>query len=278
LTAIKTALVVGGTDGVGLSIVNALVAANYNVYFIGRNPKKGRCLEAELRKRTDAEIVFIALDLSSTSSVMEWIAEFSEAHSSLDLLVHVAGVILDKREETREGIEKTFAVGYLSAYLLATELCPLLEQSTNPRILFVSGIERIALNSKLAGDNVNLTEKYSGFRAAESTIHAKTVLAEVLSEEFLNKGINVNAFHPGMVKSSLGRDMRWPLNHIYKLASYFMARASKAGIRGCLSETLNNTTGCYLYGEKLKQLAFDAQSKKDLSRMTKALVGHLVTR
>ena len=51
----KHALITGGTSGVGLSIVKALVKHNYRVTFIGSNLTKGKAVETELTTASTAE-------------------------------------------------------------------------------------------------------------------------------------------------------------------------------------------------------------------------------
>ena len=44
----KTALITGGTSGIGLSIAKALLQKEYKVYLIGRNSEKGKAIESAL--------------------------------------------------------------------------------------------------------------------------------------------------------------------------------------------------------------------------------------
>ena len=48
----QTALITGGTSGVGLSIAEALLAQNYKVYIVGQNEKKLRSVDARLSARS----------------------------------------------------------------------------------------------------------------------------------------------------------------------------------------------------------------------------------
>ena len=103
----KIALVAGGTSGIGLSIVKQLVKNNFYVYFIGTRKEKGRAVELELNGAEHTVCQFIELDLSNLNRVREFTDKFKSEVSRLDILLNSAGVILPRRQETTEGLEKT---------------------------------------------------------------------------------------------------------------------------------------------------------------------------
>ncbi len=158
----KRALVTGGTSGVGLSIVRALVARHVHVHFVGTNVSKGRAIEQEL----GAAAEFVQLDLSDLAGVRRFARGFRDAVPALDVLLNVAGLMLPTRQVTGEGFEKTFAVGYLSAVLLSTELAPLLEKAPGGRILNVAGVPRFILKTRLDLDDLGFETNYQGMRVA----------------------------------------------------------------------------------------------------------------
>ena len=59
----KTALVTGGTSGVGLSIVRELARRGVYVHFIGTNEERGKRIEQELNGAGSSVCEFIQLDL-----------------------------------------------------------------------------------------------------------------------------------------------------------------------------------------------------------------------
>ena len=61
----KTAIISGGTSGVGLSIARHLIASNYNVVLIGSNGAKGKRIEASLNEQYPKQVEFVQLDLSN---------------------------------------------------------------------------------------------------------------------------------------------------------------------------------------------------------------------
>ena len=198
----KHALITGGTSGVGLSIVKALVKHNYRVTFIGSNLTKGKAVETELTTASTLAHKFVQLDLGEPSAVKAFTAEFIKNNNALDLLVNVAGIMSPKQQLTQAGQDKTFAIGYLSAFILSTELTPLLENGNQSRIVNVSGQPSHVLKPTIDFDNLDFKTNYSGFKTAITTVHAKTVLTQILAEKLLAKNIDVNSFNPGFVQSA----------------------------------------------------------------------------
>ena len=268
----KTALVAGGTAGVGLSIVRALVRSGVEVHFIGTSEEKGRRVEQELNTASDAVCRFIKLDLSSLRDVIGFAEAFRSEVPQLDVLANVAGVTLPERQETSEGIEKTFAIGHLSAFLLCRELAPLLEKADHGRIMNVGGVPRFILNPRPDFETkLEFTEKYSGMRVAIDTVHAKTVLTQVFAEKFAGQSIDVNAFHPGTVKGDLGRDMSFPKNVLFKVANAFMSETSKTGNYLATSDEVKGVTGKIFVGSKPRPLSFEQDYKNQLWNATEEM-------
>lgn len=267
----KTALVTGGTSGVGLSLVKTLVASNFTVYFIGTNLEKGKAVESELNG-SSSSVTFIQLDLSDLNAVKAFTERFKSDVTRLDLLANVAGVMLNKRQETVQGLEKTFAIGYLSAFILSTELAPILAQAPQSRIINVGLSPNMLLDRQLDFDNLNMENGYSGRDALMNTLHAKAVMTEILAEKFNAKGIDVNIFNPGAVKSGIGRDMPFPMSVIFKVVTLFFANESKTAAYVSTSDQVIGQTGQLFDKEKETLLSFDQGYKDQLWEKTHGIL------
>lgn len=110
---IKTALITGGTSGVGLSIARALIQKDYKAILIGSNLDKGKTIEAELNTLSRESTEFIQLDLSRINEVKIFSTQLRESHNKLDVLANVAGIVSPERQVTNEGFDRTFAISYL---------------------------------------------------------------------------------------------------------------------------------------------------------------------
>jgi NAD(P)-dependent dehydrogenase (short-subunit alcohol dehydrogenase family) len=268
----RTGLVTGGTDGVGRSLARAMVKKQFAVHVVGSSEEKGKQLEADLNDIGPGSAKFWQLDLADIDAVLAFSKSFSSQVDHIDRLVFSAGVLLPRRMESPQGFELTFSIGYLSAYILVNKLQRLLSTAGNARVLMVSGGGAIVLRETLDFDNLLLTESYSAPKAAARTVHAKTVLAQVLAENFSDKGICVNAFHPGIVRSKLGRNLPGPLSSVFGMVSRLMSEDSNTGIYACLSEEMEGKTGLFLEGRKKKTLDFDKEYCERLIRETEDLL------
>lgn len=268
----KIALVTGGTSGVGLSIVKALIRENYFVVLMGSNSTKGKRIEEELNSGREMNAAFACVDLSNLASVSEFAEMFVLTHNRIDLLVHAAGTILPKRELTPEGFEKTFAVGYLSVVILTLKLAALLKKTEGARIVNVSAAPKTVLKINLDFDDLSFYKSYNGFRTSLHTVHAKTVLTQILAEKFTSDRIDVNSFHPGMVRSELTRNLPFMMRLLAKAFSPFMSVDSKNGIFVSTSAELKGVSGQLYENKSPVALNFNAAYKEMLWRKTTELL------
>lgn len=266
----RTALVTGGTSGIGRSITRALAHQGVRVLFVGRNEVRGAALESELASNASAR--FLQADLGTMGAVRTLADTVLEQLDRLDTLVNVAGIVLPDREVTDDGFEKTLAVDHLAAFELARRLRPLLARAERGRIVNVSGPRRQVLAPQIAFDDFQLERGYSLTRAVIHGLHAKTVMTQLMAERYADDGIDVIAFDPGAVRSGLARNMRLPMRWAMRVAQWFMPEGSAAGIYASTSKDLDGVTGQLIVGRELVPLAFDAYYGQRVWDATESLV------
>src|SRR5262245_31559188 len=140
----ETALVTGGTDGIGKAIARGLAAMGVEVLIVGSDPDKGAWAEHELRVAAGHDrVYFLQADLSLMRETDRLADEVIARLSKLKTLVLCAGVLRGRRIETPEGVESNFAINYLSRFALTGRLLPLLQAAGAPgaaaRIVVIGG-------------------------------------------------------------------------------------------------------------------------------------------
>lgn len=111
----KNVIVAGGTTGMGRATALARAARGDRVTVLGRH-----------RRDLPADIDFLRVDLSEIGEVERAAREIAGRHDRVDALALFANRPLPRRVETSDGLEYTFALYYLSRYLLGTRLAPLM--------------------------------------------------------------------------------------------------------------------------------------------------------
>lgn len=88
----KTAFITGGTKGIGLATVEALLKANYQVAFTGRNPEQLKEVEDHLLIRFPGKVLGIVADVRSLSSMQSAAKGVISKLGSIDVLIANAGI------------------------------------------------------------------------------------------------------------------------------------------------------------------------------------------
>lgn len=250
------ALVTGGTSGVGLSMVRHLVSSGFFVYFVGTNTERGQALQTELNS-VQSSSEFIALDLSKTVDVHDFAEDFDTRVPQLNVLANVAGVALPTRQENNAGLESTLAIGHFAPFVLTAGLLPALARAANGRIINVSGSARGIQTPSLSWDDLNLQRRYSGVRAAVAAVHSKTVMTQILAQKLTPLSVDVNAFHPGLVRSSLGRHFPWFLRLPFNAVQPLLSPTTRSGCYLCTCPA--GPTGQLFVGERGRPLTFEPE-------------------
>ena len=192
----KTVLVTGSTDGVGRYVAAKLAAAGARVLIHGRDRERARTLADEIKRQGHSEPIFYQADLSSLAAARQLAETVLAEHKRLDVFISNAGIgsrtLGTERRTSADRHELRFAVNYLSGFLLAHLLLPLLKASAPSRIVNVASLGQHPLDF----DDVMLTKGYTGARAYAQSKLAQIMFTVDLARELEGSGVTVNALHP----------------------------------------------------------------------------------
>jgi NAD(P)-dependent dehydrogenase (short-subunit alcohol dehydrogenase family) len=192
----KTVLVTGSTDGVGRYVAAKLASAGAKVLIHGRDKARAKTLADEIKREGHREAVFYPADLSSLSGARQLAQAVTADHKRLDVFISNAGIGSQNqgpaRQTSADGHELRFAVNYLSGFLLAHLLLPLLKASAPARIVNVASLGQHPIDF----DDVMITKGYSGSRAYAQSKLSQIMFTIDLAEELKGTGVTANSLHP----------------------------------------------------------------------------------
>ena len=192
----KTVLITGSTDGVGRYVATKLAVAGAKVLIHGRDKTRAKTLSDEIKRAGGSEPAFYQADLSSLAEARKLADAVLADHQRLDVFVSNAGIGSQNegpaRQTSKDGYELRFAVNYLSGFLLARLLLPLLKASAPSRIVNVASLGQHPIDF----DDVMITKNYSGSRAYAQSKLSQIMFTIDLAEELKGSGVTVNSLHP----------------------------------------------------------------------------------
>lgn len=193
----RRAVITGATSGIGLAAARDLAALGAGITLVARDESKARAVAKELAEETGNQNINIELcDMSLMSDVHRLADRLMAAGEPIDILVNNAGALFNPRQQTTEGLEKSFALLLLAPFILTERLQPLLARSSSARVVNVSSGGMYS--QKIQVDDLQCKRgKYSGSVAYARAKRGLMILTEVWAEKWQDSGITVNAMHPG---------------------------------------------------------------------------------
>jgi hypothetical protein len=194
-----TALVTGSTSGIGREAALSLGRLGADVVVHGRDTAAGAALADELSS-VGSDARFVEADFADVDTVRDLVEVVRRETGSLDLLVNNAGGLFRTGRLTDLGVEYTFHVNHLAAYLLTAELLDHLA----PDARVVTTASEAHRGGTLDLDGVTSVESYSGWAAYQRSKLANVQFALELAARLSADGRDVtsNALHPGSIPGS----------------------------------------------------------------------------
>ena len=279
----STALITGANAGLGLATATGLARSGRDVVLAVRNQAKGDEAADRIRASVPgAEVRVMLVDLASLESIRAFATAFTAAIPRLEVLVNNAGVTMKDRRVTADGFEMTFGVNHLGHFLLTNLLePPLAAADGTARVVVVASDAHKFARRGLDFDDLNAERRYRFMYAYGASKLANMLFMRELARRWKDRGVTVNAVHPGFVATRLARDGDGgPLGDAVMTLAKPFARTPEKGartaIRVATAPELAGVTGEYFVNEKIAKpaaTALDDAAALRLWRVSADLVG-----
>ncbi len=198
-------VITGATSGVGYEAAKRLSQAGADLVLVCRNPEKAARVQEELAEANGTAVDVVLADFSKLSEVRRAAGEILERFPRIDVLINNAGVHRTKRTLTEAGFETVFAVNHLASFLFTRLLLDRLVESAPARIIQVNS-EGHRFGGLDLDDLTWERRRYTGLKSYGAARTAQLLTVWELAERLAGSGVNINAMHPGAVRSNLGME------------------------------------------------------------------------
>lgn len=234
----RTAVITGGSRGIGYEISSFLAEAGMNVAVLSKNGKHAADASAKLTEKGYRSKGF-ACDVSDVRSIEAAVQDVVSCYQTIDVLVNCAGILDSAPMDvlTEEVWDAVIDTNLKGTFFMIQKTLPYLEKSAAPRIVNISS------NAGRMGGYENGV----AYSASKGGIISLTYAA---ARRLAPKGITVNCVAPGTIESDMTKaydgEAKQRLITRFPLGRFGQASEVAAAVGYFVSEQAAFTTGAVL--------------------------------
>ncbi len=246
----------GATSGIGREIARQLAALGATVVLVGRGEERAaRSAQEVAATRPGARVEPLGVRDLADRAEMRRVAETVLArYPRIDLLVNNAGGIFAPRQETSDGVERTFALNVLAPFVLMERLGGRLRSSGAGRVVNVTSAAHRGQHVDF--DDLEMRNGYRPYRAYGRSKLELLMLTREFARRWGAAGPAVLGVHPGVVRSGFGQNNGRASAWAFRLAFHLVGRSEAAGaataVFAATDPALADRSGSYVVGRAVR--------------------------
>ena len=191
----KTAVITGGSKGIGRAVCIRLAKDGFNIAFSYNGHPELAAETAKLCENEGVKARAYKVDVADSNACKEWMEEVSSGFGSVDVLVNNAGITKDglliKMKD--EDLDAVLDVNLKGSFYMMREAAKIMLKQKSGRIVNISSVVGVIGNA----GQVNYSATKAGVIG----------MTKSLARELAGRRINVNAVAPGMIETDMTRAM-----------------------------------------------------------------------
>ena len=242
----RTALVTGGSRGIGLSIVKELGLHGYRVALMATRPEEEYPESTEILRKAGVDYFWFSGDISNSEDRKRVVSQALEALGTFDVLVNNAGVAPKVRADLLTMTEESFD------YVIGT--------NTKANMFMTQAVALQMMKQPLHGDKRGTIINISSCSAEVSSVNRGeycvskagiSMLTKLYADRLAPEGIFVYEIRPGVIRTDMTSQVEEKYTELIKQGMFPIARwgvpedVAKA-VRAFCSDDFCYTTGNYI--------------------------------
>jgi len=200
----KTAVITGVNSGLGKESMRVLAMRGAHVIGLARTEKKAAQACHEVKGKTTP----LACELSDLESVRDCARAIQKMDIPVDILMTNAGIMAPMTLQHALGLELQFATNHLGHFVLINQLLEQVKAAEQGRIVILSSAAHtLTVRGGIDFDNLDASHGYDPWRFYGQSKLANLLCARTLAKQLEGSNVTVNAVHPGVIRTNLGRDI-----------------------------------------------------------------------
>ncbi len=182
----KTAIITGGSKGIGKATSQLLAKSGANVYFLDIDDTEGQALEKEIKKAGHLS-TFVNCNIASYDEVKKTIEDIYQQSGKIDILINNAGIahIGTATNTSPEDFQKIVDVNVKGVYHCLNACIPLMQKSGGGAIINMSSVAA----------ELGIPDRFA-YSMSKGAVSAMTLS---VAKDYLGDNIRCNAIAPGRV-------------------------------------------------------------------------------
>jgi NAD(P)-dependent dehydrogenase (short-subunit alcohol dehydrogenase family) len=284
----RTALITGGTDGIGLHTARGLAVMGASVIVTGRDPQRGADAVARIQEDSGhGRVSFLQADHASVGANQDLARQLRGSLEHLDILVNNVGRVFPTRQETADGYEATLALCFIGSAALTDGLLPLLTATPGARVVNMSS-SAYKMWYHPPFEDIQSERGYIGIQAHAHAKLLNLIWTFALAKQLKPEGVRVNATNPGAAwtpgTAQLTPQAVPAWKYVWPLVRFFQrrgspAKAARSPLWLATSRDAAELTGTYVETRKPRRpkAAADPGNQRQAAELAHTLISQAPT-